>query len=125
MAAPKTTKEALIAEMLGDIDAMMQRIEQYPAILKAVETGLLESARTMETAGANIRKAAREYTEQAKESLQNFTSEKAAEIKALRTEQVPVKQAAAQPDVLGLVIKTAVITSICTAAVTVVMVKLF
>ena len=41
MAAPKTTKEALIAEMLGDIDAMMQRIEQYPAILKAVETGLL------------------------------------------------------------------------------------
>ena len=125
MAAPKTTKEALIAEMLGDIDAMMPRIEPYPAILKAVESGPLESARTMETAGANIRKAAREYTEQAKESLQNFTSEKAAEIKALRTEQVPVKQAAAQPDVLGLVIKTAVITSICTAAVTVVMVKLF
>ena len=125
MAAPKTTKEALIAEMLGDIDAIMQRIEQYPTILKAVESGLLESARTMETAGANIRKAAREYTEQAKESLQNFTAEKAAEIKALRTEQVPVKQGAAQPDVLGLVIKTAVITSICTAAVTVVMVKLF
>ena len=124
MAAPKTTKEALIAEMLGDIDAMMQRIEQYPAILKAVETGLLESARTMETAGANIRKAAREYTEQAKESLQNFTAEIAAEIKALRTEQMPVK-AAPQPDVLGLVIKTAVITSICTLAVTVVMVKLF
>ena len=125
MAAPKTTKEAVIAEMLGDIDAMMQRIEQYPAILKAVETGLLESARTMETAGANIRKAAREYTEQAKESLQNFTAEKAAEIKALRTEQVPVKQAASQPDVLGLVVKTGVITSICTAIVTAVVVKLF
>lgn len=125
MAAPKTTKEALIAEMLGDIDAMMQRIEQYPAILKAVESGLLESARTMETAGANIRKAAREYTEQAKESLQNFTAEKAAEIKALRTEQVPVKQAASQPYVLGLVVKTAVITSICTAIVTAVVVKLF
>ena len=57
--------------------------------------------------------------------MQNFTAEKAAEIKALRTEQMPVKQAAPQPDVLGLVIKTAVITSICTAAVTVVMVKLF
>lgn len=125
MAAPKTTKEALIAEMLGDIDAIMQRIEQYPTILKAVETGLLESARTMETAGANIRKAAREYTDEAKQSLQNFTAEKAAEIKALRTEQMPVKQAALQPDVLVLVIKTAVITSICTAAVTVVMVKLF
>ena len=125
MAAPKTTKEALIAEMLGDIDAMMQRIEQYPAILKAVETGLLESARTMETAGANIRKAAREYTDEAKQSLQNFTSEKAAEIKALRTEQMPVKQAAPQPDVLGLVVKTAVISSICTAIVTAVMVKLF
>ena len=79
----------------------------------------------METAGANIRKAAREYTDEAKQSLQNFTAEKAAEIKALRTEQMPVKQAAPQPDVLGLVIKTAVITSICTAAVTVVMVKLF
>jgi uncharacterized membrane protein YccC len=125
MATPKTTKEALIAEMLGDIDAMMQRIEQYPTILKAVETGLLESARTMETAGASIRKAAREYTEQAKESLQNFTAEKAAEIKALRTEPMPTKQAAPQPDVLGLVVKTAVVTSICTAIVTAVMVKLF
>lgn len=125
MAAPKTTKEALIAEMLGDIDTMMQRVEQYPTIIKAVENGLLESARSLETAGAHFRKAAREYTEQAKESLQNFTAEKAAEIKALRAEPMPVKRAAPQPDVIGLVIKTAVITSICTAVATVAMVKLF
>lgn len=41
----RTTKEALIAEMLGDLDALLSRVEKLPAMMGEVEESSLQKQR--------------------------------------------------------------------------------
>lgn len=81
MTQPRTAKDALIAEMLGDIDRMLTRIEQYPEVIKAAHLQLGASAQALERAGADYRLVVATYTEAAKQSLQDFALSKAADLR--------------------------------------------
>lgn len=80
MNQPRTAKDALIAEMLGDIDRMLTRIEQYPEVIRAAHQQLGASAQALERAGADYRHVVATYTEAAKQSLQDFALSKAADL---------------------------------------------
>lgn len=84
MSHPRTAKDALIAEMLGDIDGMLSRIEQYPELIRAAHLQLGASAQALERAGSEYRQVVATYTEAAKLSLQDFALSKAADIRALQ-----------------------------------------
>ncbi|MFN9475112.1 hypothetical protein [Acidovorax sp.] len=79
-----TVKNALIAEMLGDIDSIMKRIEQYPELLRSTHMQMGASVQALERAGAEYRTAASVYTDAAKSSLQAFANQKAEEIRAIQ-----------------------------------------
>lgn len=79
-----TVKNALIAEMLGDIDSIMKRVEQYPELLRSTHVQMGASIQALERAGAEYRTAASVYTEAAKSSLQAFANQKAEEILAIQ-----------------------------------------
>lgn len=80
-----TVKNALIAEMLGDIDSIMKRIEQYPELLRATHVQMGASVQALERAGTEYRVAASVYTDAAKSSLQAFANQKAEEILAIQS----------------------------------------
>ena len=63
--SPRTTKEALFAEMLGDLDSMLTRIENCEARLSA-------RANALESSGEKYGQAVAAFTEQAKGELGDF-----------------------------------------------------
>ena len=71
-ASPRTTREALLAEMLGDLDNMLTRIENLPQLLESCETRLSAKADALDASGEKYGQAVAAYTEQAKEELADF-----------------------------------------------------
>lgn len=49
--SPRTTKEALFAEMLGDLDSMLTRIEKLLALIENCEARLSAKAAALEASG--------------------------------------------------------------------------
>lgn len=76
--SPRTTKEALFAEMLGDLDNMLNRIENLPKLVENCEHRLKDSAVTLESAGKQYGQAVTAFTEQAKVELIDFIERKSA-----------------------------------------------
>jgi hypothetical protein len=71
MAGPRTTREALIAEVLGDLDGLISRVEALPSLVASSEEKITATAKIIEDAGAKYRLAVLEFTEQAKGELSN------------------------------------------------------
>jgi len=69
---PTTTREALIAEMLGDMTALLDRFEALPAITAASEDQIKLSAAALADAGDKYRLAVTAFTEQAKAELSDY-----------------------------------------------------
>lgn len=69
---PTTTREALIAEMLGDMSALLDRFEALPAITAASEDQIKLSAVALAEAGDKYRLAVTAFTEQAKAELSEY-----------------------------------------------------
>lgn len=68
----QTAREALIAEMLGELDTLLQRCE-------ALQGRMLSDAATLDAAGERFRAATIAFTEQAKQEVTGHILRKAAE----------------------------------------------
>lgn len=87
MAAPNTAREALIAEMLGDLDSIIQRAERLPAIVDAAEGKLTATATAIENAGDKYRMAVTVFNEQAKAELSEYLDRKTTQAVAKTLEE--------------------------------------
>lgn len=83
-AFPRTTKEALFAEMLGDLDNLLTRVENLPQLIENCEARLSASAATLESAGEKYGQAVAAFTEKAKEELGDFMEKQADHAQAAR-----------------------------------------
>lgn len=87
MAAPNTAREALIAEMLGDLDSIIQRAERLPDIVDAAEGKLTASAKALENAGDKYRLAVTAFNEEAKAELSEYLDRKTTQAVAKTLEE--------------------------------------
>ena len=87
---PRTTKEALFAEMLGDMDRMLARIERLPELVDGCEQRLRDIATILESAGKQYGQAVATFTEQARVELRDFIERESAA--AIERQSKPIKQ---------------------------------
>lgn len=87
MAAPNTAREALIAEMLGDLDSIIQRAERLPAMVDAAEGKLTATAKALESAGDKYRLAVTAFNEEAKAELSEYLDRKTTQAVAKTLEE--------------------------------------
>lgn len=87
MNGPRTTREALIAEMLGELDTLLARVEALPKEISAAETQVANTVATLNEAGDKYRMAVTAFTEQAKTELKEFLQRKAGEVAAKTVEE--------------------------------------
>lgn len=93
MNAPRTAREALIAEMLGDLDTLLARVEALPVLVASAEDKLTGTVAALENAGDKYRMAVTAVTEQAKAELSDYLDRKTA---AALTKTVEEQRAAIQ-----------------------------
>lgn len=74
---PRTTREALVAELLGEIDGLLARVEALPAKVDTLAAVLASNTATLDAAGERYRIAACAFTEQAKQEVTRFLERKA------------------------------------------------
>lgn len=89
---PRTAKEALLAEMLGDMDNLLTRIENLPQLIENCEKRLSAAATTLESAGEKYGQAVSSFTNQAKGELTGFLEKESV---AAIERQIAVTQKAA------------------------------
>jgi hypothetical protein len=77
--APRTSREALIAEMLGDIDVLLTRCEGFSVNVDALQAQMASSTATLDAAGERYRATIVTFTEQAKQKLVSHLERKAGE----------------------------------------------
>ena len=80
MTTPRTAREALIAEMLGSLDTLLDRVEALPAMVATAEEKLSNTAAALDNAGDKYRMIITVLTEQAKVDLTQYLDHKAIEI---------------------------------------------
>lgn len=69
MGAPRTTREALIAQMLGELDELLTRAERLPRSIAEAEARVAITAQVLNDAGDKYRVAVAAFTEEAKAAL--------------------------------------------------------
>lgn len=79
---PRTTREALVAELLGDIDGLLARCEAFTGKVEVLTAQLASNTATLDAAGERYRIAAVAFTEQAKQEVIRFLERKASEVSA-------------------------------------------
>ena len=84
MRAPQTSREALVAEMLGDLDGLLSRVEQLLVALNHSEKKTISTIKALDDAGDKYRDAVAAFNQQAKADLSEFMQEKAIDT-ALKT----------------------------------------
>jgi hypothetical protein len=87
MNGPRTTREALIAEVLGDLDALLTRVEALPVVVAAAEEKLIGTVTALNDAGDKYRMAVTAFNEQAKADLTEYLDLKAAQVSAKTVEE--------------------------------------
>lgn len=84
--SPRTMKEAFIAEMIGDLDTLLTRIEKAPSALDQAEKNTLKLIEALEGASDKYRMTVTAFTEQAKTELKEYLDRKTlATVDAQRT----------------------------------------
>lgn len=81
-ASPRTAREALVAEILGDVDRLMQRQQANTEAQRESEENLKASITALVDAGERYRQAVDEYSNQAKKDLASYLKEIAAKTAA-------------------------------------------
>ncbi|MDR2031382.1 MAG: hypothetical protein LBP86_03790 [Azoarcus sp.] len=99
MNGPRTSREALIAELLGDLDGLLARVEALPALIADMEKTLAETTFALENASDKYRMTVTTFTEQAKIDLAEYFDRKAAQAaqtacKTLAEQQTALYEAA-------------------------------
>jgi len=87
MKDPRTAREALIAEMLGELDELLRRAEHLPGTIADAEAHLARTIDALNEAGDKYRMAVTAFTEQARTELTGYLQLKAAEVVARTVEE--------------------------------------
>lgn len=87
MNVPRTAREALIAEMLGEMEELLVRVEKLPALLEDAEKKIAQTVTALEGAGDKYRQALTAFNEEAKVELTSYLERKAAEIVSKTAEE--------------------------------------
>jgi predicted lipid-binding transport protein (Tim44 family) len=72
MNAPRTSREALIAEMLGDLDTLLNRINALPTLVTSAEEKIYDTVTALNNAGEKYRIAVTAFNEQSKADLTEY-----------------------------------------------------
>lgn len=80
MAEPRTSREAMIAEMLGDLDGLLARAEQLPQAISDSESKLARTMTALDDAGKRFREAMTASSEQTRRELTDYLQRKAREV---------------------------------------------
>ena len=80
MAEPRTTREALVAELLGDLDSLLTRVETLPRTFADAEAKLTGTVSCLNSAGDQFRMAITAFTSEARGELTDFLQRKAGEV---------------------------------------------
>jgi hypothetical protein len=97
MSEPRTTREALIAHMLGDLDTLLTRSEQLPRAIADAEARIALSAEILDKAGEKYRLAVASFTAEARKILTEHVQHKASEtVECIVEEQRAVLREAAR-----------------------------
>jgi len=84
---PNTTREALIAEVLGELDGLLARVEALPEKLADAENNLSATVAVLADAGDHYRLAITAFNDQAKAELTEYLERKAGQIAAKTIEE--------------------------------------
>jgi hypothetical protein len=87
MAEPRTTREALVAELLGELDSLLTRAEQLPGAIAEAESQLLHTIRILDDAGNKYRVVVTTFTEEAKLSLTAYLQQKASQLVSMTMDE--------------------------------------
>ena len=87
MTGPRTTREALVAEIIGDVDLLLARVERVTDEIRAAERQVGATAATLNEAGDKYRLAITAFTDQAKTELTQFLQRKAGEVASKTVEE--------------------------------------
>ena len=79
MIKPNTTREALIAELLGDMDNLLSRVDALPAHIAESEKNLKNTLIALENGSDKYRIAITAFNEQAKKELSEYLDRKTME----------------------------------------------
>lgn len=79
MTKPNTTREALIAELLGDMDNLLSRVDALPAHISETENNLKKTLTALELGSDKYRMAITAFNEQAKQELSEYLDRKTSE----------------------------------------------
>ncbi|MDC6409540.1 hypothetical protein LOD50_10450 [Xylella fastidiosa subsp. multiplex] len=96
MTSPRTTREALMAELLGDVDKLLARVEALPVMVAAAEEKMTSTAKALEDAGDKYRMAVTAFTEQAKTDLSEYLDMKSDQAGLIATKTVEEQRATLQ-----------------------------
>jgi hypothetical protein len=96
MNAPRTAREALVAELLGDLDTLLQRIEALPSTVTSAEQRLAATAAALNAAGEQYRVAVTAFNEQAKADLSSYLDLKSSQVAHAATQTLEQQRAALQ-----------------------------
>lgn len=91
---PRTTREALIAQMLGELDDVLTRSEQLSTTIAETEVRIARTVQALDYAGEKYRQAVAAFTEDAKARLTEHTQRHVTEVTIAAAE----KQAAVRQD---------------------------
>jgi hypothetical protein len=83
----RTARDAIAAEILGDIDTLLARVEALPATVDDAARRITATATALDAAGDKYRMAVTAFTEETKVELTEFIQRKAAEVSARAVEE--------------------------------------
>jgi hypothetical protein len=86
MNGPRTSREALIAELLGEMDALLSRVEALPPAVAGAEERITRATSALIAAGDKYRLAVTAFTEEAKTELTQYLERKAGAIASVTVE---------------------------------------
>jgi hypothetical protein len=84
---PNTTREALIAEILGELDGLLARVEALPDKVASAELKLTATVAALADASDKYRLAVTAFNEEAKQELAEYLERKAGQIAAKTVEE--------------------------------------
>ena len=76
----RTSKEALVAQLLGELDALLYRVEALPKQFNNAQGELVQTVAALVAAGEKYRTVVTVFTEEAKAELTEFVERKAGNV---------------------------------------------
>ena len=93
---PRSAREALVAELLGELDALLQRVEALPGTLDIASQRITAAVAALEAAGNRYRAAITDFNQQAQAELNDFMDQHTAQFTHRAAQTLAAQQRALQ-----------------------------